>query len=74
MKFKSSSTITLVVLITAVFAYFVAFPEDARAVTAPIARVLGLTQAISFGLYMVVAVAIIAWTIVKVWGRKSELR
>lgn len=58
------------VLIAAVFAYFVAFPEDAKAVTTPISTVLELTQAISLGFYLVVAVGIVAWVIVKVWGQK----
>ncbi len=65
----------LVVLGVVVLVYFVVFPADLKDVLTPIMAlvelsraVLELTKAIAAGLYGVIAVAIIAWTIVRVWG------
>jgi hypothetical protein len=62
-----------VVLASVIFAYFVVYPEDAQAITAPIANFLTLLTAsnsISPWLYGVVAVGIIAWAIVTTCGRR----
>jgi hypothetical protein len=72
-KLRSASDIVIVV-VTLVFSYFVVFPEDANAVTTPIATVLELSQAISPWLYLVIAVGIITWGIVRVWGRREVIR
>ena len=50
----------IAVLILALLAYFVSYPEDAQAVTTPVATFLGLTTAVSPWLYGVVAVGIIS--------------
>ena len=60
-----------VVLATVVFAYFVVYPEDAAAITAPITAFLTLTNSISPWLYGVVAVGIVAWAVVTTWGRPA---
>ena len=60
----------IAVLILALLAYFVSYPEDAQAVTTPISTFLGLTTVVSPWLYGVVAVAIIAKAVIKTWGRR----
>lgn len=52
------------------YVYFVMYPEDVRAILAPIAAVLELSQSPSPWLYMVIAVGIVAWAIVRAWGRE----
>ena len=54
-----------------VFAYFVIYPEDVKAITTPIASVVELSQTVSPWLYMVIAVSIVTWGIVRVWGRRE---
>ncbi len=49
-------------------AYFVIFPEDVDGVTAPVGKVLALSGAVSPGLYGVVGVGILSWTVIRVWG------
>jgi len=62
----------IAVLILALLAYFVAYPEDAQAITAPMATFLGLTTAISPWLYGVAAVGIFAIAVVKTWGSRER--
>ncbi len=59
------------VLVLAALAYFVAYPEDAQAITALISILLGLTTAISPWFYGVVAVGIMAAAVVKTWGGRQ---
>jgi len=70
-------TVGLVVL-----AYFLVYPEDVTAVVAPVATmvkgiaaplasVLQLSTSVSPWLYGVIAVGIVAWTIVRVWGGRT---
>jgi hypothetical protein len=61
----------ILVLALAVLAYFVSYPEDAQAITTPIATFLSLTTAVSPWLYGVAAVGIIATAIVKTWGGRA---
>jgi hypothetical protein len=61
----------VLVLVLALLAYFVAYPEDAQAITTPITTFLSLTTAISPWLYGVLAVAIIAKAMVKTWGGRA---
>jgi hypothetical protein len=61
----------IVVSALAVVAYFVVYPEDAQALTAPWRTFLSLTTAISPWLYGVVAVGIMAHAIVKVGGGRK---
>jgi hypothetical protein len=56
-------------------AYFVLFPEDLTALLAPLGPIveflrnaLAISHAVSPWLYIVVAVAIAAWAVVRVWG------
>lgn len=60
------------ILALAAMAYFVAYPEDAQAITTPIASFLNLTTAVSPWLYAVVAVGIIARTIAKTQGDRVK--
>ena len=53
------------------FAYFVIYPEDVKAIATPIASVVELSQTVSPWLYMVIAVSIVTWGIVRVWGRRE---
>jgi hypothetical protein len=73
MKAKTNPVI-LTSLGALAFVYFVMFPEDLKAITAPIAVVLELSQSPSPWLYMVIAVGIVTWGIVSVWGRKEAER
>ena len=68
----SDKTRGLIVLILGVAAYFVAYPEDAQAITTPATTFLSLTTAVSPWLYVVVAVGILASALVKTWGVRRE--
>jgi hypothetical protein len=57
-----------------VFAYFVFYPQDLAAVVNPLERLLRISSAVSPWLYGVVGVAMIAWTIVRVWGNRPGRR
>ena len=61
----------ITVLALGFLAYFVAYPEDAQAITAPVATILNLTNAIAPSFYGVVAVGIIATAMVKIWGGRA---
>ncbi len=62
----------LAVFGAAVFAYFVAFPDDLSSFLKPVERILGLTTVASPWLYVVLGVAIVAWTITRVFGRNLD--
>ena len=62
----------ITVMALAVLAYFVSYPEDAQAITMPVATFLSLTAAVSPALYGVVAVGILAVAIVKTWGGRAR--
>jgi uncharacterized membrane protein (DUF4010 family) len=69
----TSARDVVLMLIVLVFIYFVVFPDDVKKVAAPIAAVLELSQVVSPWLYMVAAVGLVAWVIVRIWGRKSAI-
>jgi hypothetical protein len=50
------------------FVYFLLYPQDLAAVLRPVEQVLGLSTAVSPWLYGVVAVAILCWTALRIWG------
>ena len=60
--------VRLALLAALVFAYFVIFPEDVDRLLAPVEKVLVLSGAVSPWLYAVIGVAIISWTVIRVWG------
>jgi len=71
-------TARLVVLGVIVLAYFVVFPGDVKVVLAPVIAVLEfsktvleLSRSVSPALYGVIAVGIIAWAVVRVWGGRK---
>jgi hypothetical protein len=57
------------ILAGVVLAYFVAYPADLTAILEPIREVLSLTNAVSPWLYVVVAAGVIAWALVRAFGR-----
>jgi Sec-independent protein secretion pathway component TatC len=62
-----------VIVAGVVLAYFVLIPADLPAILAPAREVLSLTQSISPWLYMVVASGIIAWALVRCFGRSPDV-
>jgi hypothetical protein len=75
MWYRTTRPITAIAsIVLVVFAYFIAYPEDASTVTAPVAIVLRLSEAVSRWLYLVIAVSVIAWAVVRTWGPKGTLR
>ncbi len=54
-----------------VLAYFVIFPEDLAHILGPVSSVLGLSAALSPGLYAVIAVALICWAALRIWGGRQ---
>jgi Na+-driven multidrug efflux pump len=56
-----------------VLAYFVIFPDDLTAVLAPAREILSLTNTISPWLYVVLASVIIAWALVRCFGRSRDI-
>jgi hypothetical protein len=74
----SYATVRWLILLAAVLAYFVFFPDDLSTLLQPIhplanavSAALAVTQAVSPWLYALAAVALICWTIVRVWGRQA---
>jgi hypothetical protein len=61
----------LVLLGLLLLAYFVVYPEDLAGVLSPVATGLGLSSAISPWLYALIAVAILCWTALRIWGRAT---
>jgi hypothetical protein len=61
----------IIVLSAAFFVYFVVYPADLAALLAPMERLLAVSNAASLGLYGVIAVALLAWAMVRIWGTKS---
>jgi hypothetical protein len=49
------------IVLAAILAYFILFPEDVEALIAPFRTVLSLTQSVSLGMYGVAAVALVCW-------------
>ena len=62
----------LAVIAAAVFAYFVAFPDDLPTFLAPVERILGLTTVVSPWLYVVLGGAVVAWAITRVFGQRPD--
>ena len=56
-----------------VLAYFVGFPSDLTAILAPAREVLSLTNAVSPWVYPVVASGVIAWALVRCFGRSQDV-
>ena len=83
MSLKLDTPVTRLVTVgVVVLAYFLVFPEDVKAVVAPVAAmvegiaapvnsVLQLSTSVSPWLYGVIAVGIVAWAIVRVWGGRA---
>ena len=55
-----------------VVAYFVVYPNDVESVTAPLATVLQLTNAISPLLYVFGGFGLVAWSVTKIWGKGTQ--
>ncbi len=52
--------------------YFVAFPEDLAVLTYPVEKVLGISQAVSPWLYLLIGFIVLAWVVVRIWGSKPR--
>jgi hypothetical protein len=55
-----------------VFVYFVLYPQDLSALLTPLERVLAVSTAVSPWLYGVIGIAILCWTLVRIWGRPGS--
>jgi hypothetical protein len=53
------------------FVYFVFFPHDLAAILAPLEKILAVSSAVSPWLYGVIAVGILSWTALRIWGGNS---
>jgi hypothetical protein len=53
------------------FVYFVFYPQDLAAILGPLEKVLSVSSAVSPGLYGVVAVGILCWSALRIWGAKQ---
>lgn len=62
-----------IILAGAVITYFIVFPEDLPTVLAPAREILSLSNAISPWLYALLVSGIIAWTLVRCFGRPRDL-
>ncbi len=62
--------IYVAVLGVVAFVYFVFYAQDLSAILAPLEKVLAVTSAVSPWLYGVIAVAILSWTALRIWGRE----
>jgi hypothetical protein len=64
-------------LLIAALAYFIIYPGDLGTLLGPLeplsraaSTVLSVSQAVSPWLYALAAVAVVCWTVLRVWGRK----
>ncbi len=55
------------------FVYFVGFPADLTAVLVPVRELVSLTNAFSPWVYGVVAAGVIAWALVRCFGRSQDV-
>ena len=62
--------VPVVMLGVMIFAYFVTFPQD----IAVVQNVLALSAAVSPWLYGVIAVTILCYTAMRIWGGNSKFR
>ena len=72
MFFRRAWPTRTLIMILLVLAYFFVFPSDLdrvlNTVLEPVRAVLSLSHSIAPGLYAVIAVAILAWTAMRIWG------
>ena len=61
----------LVVLIVLALAYFVIFPQDLAALLSLLEKILAVSYAISPWLYGLLAVGLVCWTAVRIWGSRA---
>ena len=59
----------LVLLACIAFAYFVLYPQDLSVLLNPAERVISMSNTASPWLYAVIGVAMISWTVIRVWGK-----
>ena len=69
--FRFRPLLTWSVLVVLAWAYFALFPSDLDGLLAPVMRLFALSGAISNGLYALIAVCVVAWAMVRVWGRPA---
>ena len=52
------------------FTYFVFYPHDLASILNPLEKILALSNAVAPWLYGVIAVAILCWTALRIWGNR----
>jgi hypothetical protein len=61
-----------VVLALFALVYFVIFPQDWSAIFSLVERALAISNAVSPWLYALLAVGLVCWTMVRIWGSKGS--
>lgn len=56
------------------FVYVVSYPNDLSAILGPLEKVLAVSNAVSPWLYGVIAVGILSWAALRLWGSKPTKR
>jgi hypothetical protein len=67
--YSTRPLLTAIVFAALAWAYFALFPEDLDGLLTPVSQLLALSGSVANGLYALLAVCVIAWAIVRVWGR-----
>jgi hypothetical protein len=67
--YSTRPLLTAIVFAPLAWAYFALFPEDLDGLLTPVTQLLALSGSVANGLYALLAVCVIAWAIVRVWGR-----
>ncbi len=63
-----------IVILGAVLTYLVVFPGDLAVILSPLEAILSLSQSIATGLYVLLGVGLVCWTVVivaRAWKRPS---
>ena len=61
------------ILAGVVMAYFIIFPSDLAAILAPIKELLSLSHTVAPTLYILLASGVIAWALVRCFGRARDV-
>ena len=69
--YRPHPLLTALMFAALAWAYFALFPEDLEGLLTPVSQLLALSSSVANGLYALLAVCVIAWAIVRVWGRPA---
>jgi len=74
----SRTQVRWLVVLAVALVYFIIYPDDLAVLLGPLAplskaasEVLSVSQAVSPWLYALAAVAVVCWTVLRVWGRRA---